>query len=369
MRAHKDLLFYIVRLIESLLFKSKRADYYAYLAYLLQGSDGKITLKGIFAQDAERYSSKTLRGRMSKQWLRLYQSSGGDLYSTWIWHLPHNELVLIRLAQSMGNLAIINTLSSMSSVVKLIRQSGHLLLDAIWPALVAIMVVISSVVAVPYFTLPRLMSTFNQVEPQYYGPHVTNLLSMGLLVDKYLIYVVIFAILLCIFIWWSIPNLVGKLRSALDKFLWWEVYRHVSALRFLLFLSISLDNTSITTTKLRTALVLQRQCANPWLGLHIDQMITSIDKGKAGSSCFNTGLLSAEMFWFFSDVEEAQDLGRALTLTSIRLKDHILQVIRRKATVTRWLLLLGCVFWLLTLVLWHYAAIDELRRALTYAFS
>ena len=58
--------------------------------------------------------------------------------------------------------------------------------------------------------------------------------------------------------------------------------------------------------------------------------------------------------------------GHRLALTQQRVRGQILGPVARHAAVMRWCMLLASVAYVLTLVLWHYAVIDELRRALTF---
>src|SRR5690606_943246 len=80
-------------------FRAGRADYYAYLADMLQSLQGRKTLLDHFEDDARRYGPATVRGRLSQRWARRYQESGGDLAAAWSGTLPADECLLVASAQ------------------------------------------------------------------------------------------------------------------------------------------------------------------------------------------------------------------------------------------------------------------------------
>lgn len=350
-------------------FQSQRIDYYDYLAALLAGADGLRTLKDVFFQDAQRYGAATLRGRLSQSWLLAYQRAGGDLYATWEHHLPRAELVLIRASQSLGNSALLSTLTALSRVLRLLQDAARILNSTLWPAVLALFVATFVSLAVPWFTLPRLMDTFATVPAHYYGRMTSSLVTFASVVDAYYVFLLLLISGGAALLMWSLPNTAGPVRRHLDRVLWWKVYRDVSALRFLSFLLISLGDAAHGPVQLRSALLRQRVGASLWLSRHIDGMLVRIDHGMAGPETFNTGLFSQEQFWFLYDMVLARGLAAGLSLARDRIQSQILGVVARQAAALRWSVLLACVAYVLGLTLWHYAVIDELRRALTFYFA
>src|SRR5690606_34868995 len=130
-------------------------------------------------------------------------------------------------------------------------------------------------------------------------------------------------------------------------------------LRFFSLLAVVLGVEHFESTQLRTALVLQKVGASKWLAAHIDAMLARIDSGQVGAESFDTGLLDAAHYWFFSDMVAARGLRTGLTLSAERLRKHVLGAVARQATALRWALLLTSLGFLLALGLWHYAVIDE----------
>lgn len=354
--------------IERWLFNARRRDYYDYLAALLEGVSGNITLKDVFYQDVNRYGSKTLRGRLSRYWLHLYQQSGGDLYATWSAHFPHNELVLIRSAQNLGNNAVIKTIGQIGTVLRVLQEANHVLISILWPAIAALLVVVLACLLVPWFTVPKLLHTFSTVPVEYYGTLTRRLVAFSNFIDNYAAFIVLAAVLVVVVNAWALTGFTGRVRLFLDNYLWWDIYRSIAALRFLMFLGVALGDSAESTIRLRSALIMQRTGASNWLQFHINHMLILVDRGVAGANTFDTGIMHRDLYWFFSDMANARNLQVAIELTCARLKTHILTVITSKATVLRWLILLACVAFMLGLAMWHYAVIDELRRALTFVF-
>lgn len=350
-------------------FQGQRIDYYDYLAALLFGLDGLRTLKDIFLQDAMRYGRTSLRGRLSQTWLTLYQRAGGDLYATWQGHFPRSELAMIRAAQSLGNQALVTTLDELSRVLQLLQDAGRILSGMLWPAVLALCVAMVVSLAVPWFTLPRLMDTFSMVPPEYYGLLTSRLVRFSSFIEQYFL-ASLAAVLGCAgLIIWSLPHASGPIRRRLDYVLWWDAYRNFNALRFLAFLHIALGDDTHGAIQLRSALLRLRTGSSEWLGSHIDQMLGRLEHGIAGPDTFDTGLLSRQQFWFLSDVILARGIRTGLLLSRDRIQKQVLRDVARQATVMRWGVLLICVAYLLFLMLWHYAVIDELRRALTFYIS
>ncbi|NYT61340.1 general secretion pathway protein [Alcaligenaceae bacterium] len=350
-------------------FSLARADYYDYLSALLQGMQGRRTLKEVFQQDARRYGAGTSRGRLSRRWLQGYQAAGGDLYSTWLGCFPRSELGLIRAAQSFGNAALVKTLAELARVQQLTRQAQEILVATLWSAAAALLVVFFMLLAMPWFTVPRLLHTFSMVPVEYYGSLARSLIRLSGLIQLNWPFMAVFMAGGGMLLLWSLPNTCGPVRRHLESYALWRIYRHIAALRFLALLAIVLGRTSSESTQLRAALLLQKTGASKWQASHIDGMLMRIDTGMTGADIFDTGLLDREQFWFFSDMVMARGLQAGLQLVSDRLRQHVLGSVARQAQALRWVLLLASLACLLGLGLWHYAVIDELRRSLMLFYA
>lgn len=355
--------------LDRLRFRSQRADYYDYLAALLAGERGARTLREIFRADAERQGGRSLRGRMAQRWQRRLEQSGGDLQATWDGDFPDAELGLIRAAQCVGNEGLIQTLGDLARMLALLRRAAGILASLLWPALLSFGLVVAVVLAVPGFTVPRLLDTFAFVPPDYYGRRTQALLAFAAAVQAHATAGLVGFAGAGVLLAASFTHLRGRLRRILDRVLWWDVYRQVQALRFLSFLIVALGNEEEESIRLRNALLRQRAGASPWLADHVDRMLQRLDAGIMGIRTLDTGLFTAEQLWFAGDMVLARGLRPGLELARERIRRHILEKVARQAHALRWLLLLGGLAVLLGLVLWHYAVIDELRRALSLYFA
>ena len=355
--------------LDRLRFNRQRADYYDYLSALMDGMQGRRTLKEIFEQDGQRHGCATARGRLSVRWAYAYQVTGGDLYATWLGCFPLAELSLIRAAQSFGNAPLIRTLHDLSDALRLVQQARDVLVSTLWSAVVAVILLAIMLVAVPLFTVPRLLHTFSIVPPEFYGGLTRALVQFSLFVQAQWLFVVVVLIGCAVLFLWSFPNLVGRPRQHLERYSVWRIYRCVNALQFLAVLTIVLTRQSSTSTQLRAALSMQKAGATRWQGWHIDTMLERINEGLVGADTFDTGLLDRDLFWFLSDMALARGLVDGLALTRQRLKNLVLNTVARQALALRWCLLLVCVAGLLGLGLWHYAVIDELRRSLMLFYA
>lgn len=355
--------------VDSWRFASARGDYYDYLSALLAGMQGRRPLRDVFDLDARRYGSGAVRGRLSERWVRAYQAAGGDLYATWYGCLPPSELLLIRVAQSFGNAALIKTLGELAQVHRLTRLAGQLVVSTLWSAVAALAVLLSMLLAIPAYTVPRLLQTFSAVPQEYYGSLTRSLLAFATLVQDHWTFAAALSVGGCALLLWSLPNTTGALRNLLDRFSIWRIYRQVQALRFLALLGIVLGRDEAVSTQLRAALAMQSSGASVWQAGHINAMLARIDSGIVGPDTFDTGLLDREQYWFFNDMVTARGLGAGMLLSSDRLRGHVLGTVARQATALRWGLLLASVACLLSLALWHYAVIDELRRSLLLFYA
>lgn len=350
-------------------FAGQRADYFEYLSVLIAATQGRLTVKNIFEQDAQRYGALTARGRLSRRWAQAYQVTGGDLYATWFGCMPQAELGLIRIAQFSGGRVFTYALGNLAEAVQLELRARRIVSSTLWSALLSLAVLLAMVLAVPWYTVPQLQQVFGAVPPEYYAGSTRFLFRFSTFVHEAWALVVIssfagFAALL-----WSLPNFTGPLRETLDQCFVWRIYRNVHAVHCLALITIALARNDTASTQLRTALLMQRVGASPWLGWHLDAMLARVDAGLTGAATFDTGLLDRDLYWFFSDMAQAHGLAQGLVLLRQRLKDRILDKVAAQAKALRWAVLLSCLTGLIAMALWHYAVIDELRRSLMFFYA
>lgn len=345
-------------------FAPVRAQYYDYLQAVLRGMHGHRTLGELFELDARRYGPHSTRGRLSALWSRLCIASGGDLYATWHSSFPLDELVLVRAAQAFGNARLLACFEALSRHLSLMAQASHILWTTLGVAVCALVIACLSVLALPMFTVPGLMRAFQGLPEAYYGPVARRLfdLSQWVALSWPILATLLMGAVFALF--WSLPNTSGRVRQRLDGHGLWRLYRHVQALRLLALLGILLDTGPSASTQLRPALFLLENGASVWVRRHVLFMLKRIDAGLVGAETFDTALLDRELYWYLQDMAQARGLQDGLAATCERLRGQLLGRISQQAAAWRWLVMLGSVACVLGVGLWHYAAMDELRRAL-----
>ncbi|MBV6271586.1 hypothetical protein KVP09_01455 [Alcaligenaceae bacterium CGII-47] len=354
----------IILRVDAWRFAAVRAQYYDYLQAVLRGMHGHRTIGELFDLDAYRYGLRSTRGRLSAHWSRLCLASGGDLYSTWRTSFPLDELVLVRAAQAFGNARLLACFEALSRHLSLMAQASRILWATLGVAVCALLIACLSLLVLPVFTVPGLMRAFQGLPQAYYGPMARHLFTLSHWVAMSWPVLVALVLLTVFFLFWSLPNTCGRLRQSLDGHGLWRLYRHVQALRMLALLGILLDAGASASTQLRPALLLLEEGASAWVRRHVQDMLARIDAGLVGAVTFDTGLLDRELYWYLQDMAQARGLQAGLTATCERLQGQLLGRIAQQAVGLRWLVMLASVACVLGVGLWHYAAMDELRRAL-----
>ncbi|MYN11919.1 general secretion pathway protein [Pusillimonas sp. TS35] len=349
--------------------RAKRGDYCDYLGALLSGQRGARTLRAIFAQDAARHGATTVRGRLSAHWMRAYEASGGDLYITWQGSFPQDERAALRVLQAAGSDALIDAFKALSADCDLMRRIRDIYVGSLCSAGVAMMLLTAMLLAVAWWTTPRLLHAFSALPPAYYGELTHALTRLAEWVRAGWLAALVTATGAWAFMIWSLPNLVCGVRVRLDRLGPWRLYRQYQSLRLFGLLSILLGQGEGGPTRLRTALQALGTGATPWLSSQIERMLARIEAGHTGAASFDTGLLAQEHYWFLADLITARGLGAGLPLGAGRLREQLLSAAGRHALRLRWGLLLGVLFCMLGLGVWHYAVIDELRRALLLLYA
>ncbi|WP_459614616.1 hypothetical protein [Bordetella sp. 2513F-2] len=347
-------------------FAPVRADYYAYLAGLLEAMQGRKTLLDHFEDDALRYGPATVRGRLAGRWARRYEQGGGDLAEAWQGTLPDDECMLVASAQRAGGGVLPEVLLDLAHAARLVRQVRDDLLMTTAAGLAAMVVALVLMAAVPFYTVPRLQQVFHEVPAEFTGRLARSLYAFADAVAAGLPFLLLAVPAALAAMAWALPRFVGRCRGWLDRRAGWRLYRDFHAIRFLAMLCVLLRRRGNIDTRLREALAALAWNARPWLAHHVAAMLARIDEGIVGPESLDTGLFDRELWWFLSDMALAHGLVGGLQQARLRIESHTAARVRRHAVGLRWGLLLAAVGAVLGLALWHYAAIDELRRALAH---
>lgn len=343
-------------------FSSRRVDYLDYLYAVLQGAQGRLTLRELFDRDAARHGQGSVRGRLSRHWSVRCEASGGDLHATWKGCFPEDERALLRLAQAFGNTRLLACIQALSQHLGLLIQARQMLWATLGSAALALVVVSVLMLALPAWTVPALRQAFQGLPPAYHGAWSQNLFAFAALLHVWGVWVpaATVCVLSCGVL--SLSRTSGPLRRLLDQWGPWRLYRNVQALRLLALITILLQPGPGHSSQLRPVIILLFDTARPWLAAHLRRMVARIDQGETGAAAFDTGLLDRDVYWYLEDMVAARGLQEGLQAVHRRTARVWFQKIRLQAQVLRWLVLLAGVACVLALGLWHYAAIDELRR-------
>jgi hypothetical protein len=350
-------------------FSRKRGEYYEYLADMVEALQGRKSLRDLFDDDGHRYGVGSVRGRLARRWSRALETCGGDLALAWSGSMPAEELAMLHATQVGDAGALSATLRELGRAARVVEEASRTLREALAAGVVALAVASALACAVPYLTVPRLQAVFQMVPPSYYGTGTRGLFGFARAVHGHLPMLAAGAAGGIWLVLWSLPNLTGPLRTRLEACLIWRLYRDVNAIRFLSMLAVLVRQHGHADIRLRQALALQATQARPWLAWHLDSMVGRIDAGMVGADSLDTGLIERDTWWYLNDMVAAHGMAGGIARASSRIEGPVLRRVRSQAQGWRWTLLLGAVAAVLGIALWHYAVIDELRRAMTHFYA
>ncbi|MGS1106584.1 hypothetical protein ACVCNH_10100 [Achromobacter anxifer] len=354
--------------LDALRFRAGRADYYEYLADLVEGTQGRKNLRDVFEDDARRHGGDTVRGRLSRHWAAMYLEAGGDLGAAWTDTLPSSECLLLSCVQEEGG-DLSAALRDVARAVRLASDAWLALVSAAMAGVAAAAVAFALLCAIPFFSVPRLQQVFQAVPAEDYGRLTRALFALAQGLRQWLALWLVLLLGLALLSLWSLPRYIGSLRPGLDRWLLWRLYRDFHAIRFLALLAVLVRQHGAADTRLRRALAVQARDAAAWMHAHLQDMLGRIDGGQTGPEIFGTGLLDADTWWYMADMMDALGMEAGLAQARLRIESRLLARVRRQASALRWSLLLSSLVAVLGITLWHYGVIDELRHALTNFYA
>lgn len=359
---------YLYLFLDKQKFIRHQEDYFMYLAHLLAGARGAITMRTIFVLDVNRYGIRHFRGRLARQWLMAFEKNGGDLALTWQKWVPHDVWLFIRLSQQQGNDMLILALQQVAQQLQQRKKTQQELLLLLAPALAAIAICSLMLFVIPFFTVPSLKDVFSVVPVELYGAKTISLFAFSAWLQRYGLFGLFFLFLWVLLISYSLGRNQGRLRLILDYFEPWQTYKLIAGWQLLALLALLLKNPT-GQLPFASALALLFDRANPWFRSYLVRMQQRVAQGEAGAKSLDVGLLPKDLLWFMQDLEQSQGIAQALQHTAERQRWVLSRRLVWKAHVWRWLILLGCLLFLLGLGGWHYIVMDEFRRALLVVYT
>lgn len=353
-------------------FKSQRAEYYQYLADLMEDAAGTRNFSEVFKSDAKRYAG-TPRGVLSALWAEAYQENGADLAATWEPDLPVNDVMVIRVAQESGGTGIVQALRDMARVSRVIDSAVSEMIWTVSTGAIGILVALMGALAVPYFLEPQISKTFESVPQDQWGPTATNYKAFSDLVKAAWLPFVLFFGGLVGLIKWALPNYIGSWRRWLDEhFLVFSLYRDFRGALFMAVLASLVKRRKGGGEGMRLvgALNVLGKSAEAWMHWHISQIVDRINRtGGLNSEVFATGLLDPETLFYMADLVESKGFEEGLEKAGLRTEQRASAIVRKRSIVLRWGLLAVGLVTVIGLTGWSFAVIFEMKDVMMQVLS
>lgn len=354
--------------IASFLFSRKLGDYYLFLADVIEGTQGKKHLIEVFKTDGARYE-KTSRGKLSSHWAKEF-GEGGRLSRTFSGTLPDEDVAMISTLQNTGDEnALQNGLRDLARNKILVAKARAMILITMAAAMLGAVVVIVSIMILPFFIVPQLVDNFSMLPRERFPEIAVSLIGFSDFVESFWIALFIGFFAFLGFCKWSLASTTGKIRPYLDKYgIAWGVYRDFQSMRFLSSVA-SMVKKGGAAKGLREAIELQLHGASRWKQYHVTKMLALIDVGNVGPDVFCTGMLSKEMQFTMTDLIESRGMEGALSFVKERLEDRALAKLSVQANILSAVLMVACLLISTYLMTWQLAAMDSLIDSLKMYIS
>ncbi|MCQ9616745.1 hypothetical protein L1889_08485 [Paenalcaligenes niemegkensis] len=243
------------------------------------------------------------------------------------------------------------------------RQIRRAFLQMVGPGAFAALILMGMLAVVPLYTVPQLFSAFGDLPDIYLGPYSLalrrfseHLLSYGVaIIGSFLFLIVLMRL--------SLPRLIGKIRNRLEAVQPWSSYRLYHGFRVFILLSLLL-RVHPASQRLSVCLDSIETDNNAWLFWRLSITRQRLRDGSSSYAAFDQNFLRTKDAWYFSDIASAQGLEEGFAATASHLHEQLLAIFNRYSQILKWGLLIGSVGALVSLGLWHFVAINELRTGL-----
>jgi len=345
-------------------FRKHRADFYEYLADIIEAVEGRKTLKPILITYAERHGKHTARGRLAAHWAVRIEDSG-DLGDALADTMPAFDVTMITLLQSIGGGTMVGGLRDLAALLRLTQRMVQTFVLTMLAAFFGLAIALLSTALLPTAIAPQLRQSFSDVPPDLYGVTTRTLFAYSDLIgSQWLVLALVGMGLLGAFAW-SLPNWHGAWRDRMDRVGLYALYRNLKAIQCLVTLAILVQpRRAAHTIGFRDALRMLAMQARPWQNTHYQRMHTHLEEGRSGAAAFQTGMLDADTYAYLEDMDDALGMNQALQKIRPRLEDRVLRRVQRQATFWRWGILLACLGYGLSIYAATMLVIAEMRSAM-----
>jgi len=345
-------------------FHQHRADFYEYLADIIEAVAGRKTIKPILITYAHRHGPHTARGKLAAHWAARIEDTG-DLGAALADTMPVFDVTMITLLQGIGGAAMVGGLRDLAALLRLKRAMVKTFVLTMLAALFGLAIALLSTALLPAAITPQLRQSFHDVPTDGYGVVTRTLFGYSDFIGAQWPLLALTGVSLMAAFVWSLPNWRGAWRARMDRVGVYALYRNLQAIQFLVTLAILVQpRRAAHNIGFRDALRMLAEHASPWQDMHYQRMHTRLAEGHSGAATFQTGLLDPDTYAWLEDMDDALGMNQALQNIRPRLEDRVLRKVQQQAAFWRWTILLACLGYGLSIYAATMLVIAEMRSAM-----
>lgn len=348
-------------------FRARRADFYESLCDTMEATAGKKTLQNILQDDCERYGGvTTLRGYLSDYLAnRLMTDARGRVSEMFEGIVPAEDRLIIEISEAAGPGALEQCLRDLADYTRLQERAKEAFQWTIFAAVFTLALFVGMLFVVAFFSYPRLADIFSSLPAEMWRGWALAFRRLAEFLRSNLILILGMGGVGVYLLLWSLRNLTGPIREKLEDRFIWRAYRDFQAIRFMMTLAVILTPRQGNTISLQNGILMLDDPRNPWLSWHIQKMTAKIEEEHlTGPETFDTGILPKSLYFNLADRCQSHGVDVGLQQTRRQVEVRVLGDIAKRATVMRWVLFAISVGGLIGILLFHFAAIESLKRAL-----
>lgn len=321
-------------------FAQERAQFYLDLCQSMRAMPG-VPIANFLANTAQRYPRRAV-GRIAACWLARLPETG-TLTEAMRGTVPREDITVLAVAERAGDLAI--GLESLGTNIEAMAKTRRNLLGTLASGMVLVMLLHVFLAVQAFMVMPQLQRALEAG-----GATHLSLLAKALFGGAALIrtWWPLEAVLLAVCIgWglWSMSHYVGRARPWLDRYLLpYQMYRDFQGASFFITLGAVTRLIGAQIVQVADALHRIRANAMPWLRWHIDRILQNMEEQpNARGELFDTGIVSESNYYRVVDVAEYAQLSNMLTTVGELIVKTTPIEVAKKATRTRFVLMLICI--------------------------
>lgn len=344
-------------------FRGQRADFYTYLAAIIEALEGRKTIKQILLSYAQRHGPASCRGRLALHWADRLEDTG-DLAYAFQGTLPAQDVAILSMLQRIGGGAMPDGLRDLAALLQLHASILRIFAVTMLVALFGLLFALTLTAALPMYIVPQLRASYGDIAPDFYGVVSRRMFAYADLIDDHWLLLCAAGFACIPLVAWALPNWHGTVRDRLDRIGLLALYRNLQSIRFLVTLSIIVQpRRTAQNIGFREAMLMLSEHGSRWQNAHYDRILPNMQEGQVGAAAFNTGILDDDTYAYLDDMDEALGLNEALQRIRPRLEDRALRHAQRKAQFWRIVILVVSILYMLAIYLGILAVTSEMRTA------